>query len=63
MGDQYYKKKERKVEVSDDFVAVVVNDNGSKLELDQENLETVINSLGREVVVLWGKHGGWRPCL
>ena len=40
-----------------------MNDNGAKLELDQEHLETVIDSLGREVVVLWDKHGGWRPCL
>ena len=32
LGDKCYKKKGRKVEVSDDFVAVVVNDNGAKLD-------------------------------
>jgi len=59
LGDKYYKKKGRIVEVIDDFAAVVVlNESGSKLKLDQEHLETVIPSVGREVVVLWGKHGG-----
>ena len=38
LGDKYYKKKGRKVEVRDDFVAVLVNDNGAKLELHLEHL-------------------------
>jgi len=59
LGDKYYKKKGRIVEVIDDFAAVVVmNESGAKLKLDQEHLETVIPSVGREVTVLWGKYGG-----
>lgn len=64
LGDKYYKKKGRIVEVIDDFAAVVVlNDSGAKLKLDQEHLETVIPSVGREVVVLWGKHWGMEAVL
>jgi len=64
LGDKYYKKKGRIVEVIDDFAAVVVlNESGAKLKLDQEHLETVIPSVGREVVVLWGKHGGREAVL
>jgi len=59
LGDKYYKKKGRIMEVIEDFAAVVVlNESGAKLKLDQEHLETVIPSVGREVTVLWGKHGG-----
>ena len=59
LGDKYYKKKGRIMEVIEDFAAVVVlNESGAKLKLDQEHLETVIPSVGREVMVLWGKHGG-----
>jgi len=59
LGDKYYKKKGRIVEVIEDFAAtVVLTDSGAKLKLDQEHLETVIPSVGREVVVLWGKHIG-----
>jgi len=64
LGDKYYKKKGRIVEVIDDFAAVVVlNDSGAKLKLDQEHLETVIPSVGREVVVLWGKYVGMEAVL
>lgn len=59
LGDKYYKKKGRIIEVIDDFAAVVVlNESGSKLKLDQDHLETVIPCVGREVVILWGQHGG-----
>jgi len=64
LGDKYYKKKGRIVEVIDDFAAVVVlNESGAKLKLDQEHLETVIPSVGRKVVVLWGKYGGREAVL
>eukprot|EP00092_Neocalanus_flemingeri_P003588 GFUD01003848.1.p1 GENE.GFUD01003848.1~~GFUD01003848.1.p1 ORF type:complete len:407 (+),score=150.31 GFUD01003848.1:162-1382(+) len=64
LGDKYYKKKGRIEEVIDDFAAVVVlNESGDKLKLDQEHLETVIPSVGREVVVLWGKFGGREAVL
>merc|ERR1712025_1445286 len=59
LGDKYYKKKGRIMEVIEDFAAVVVlSESGAKLKLDQEHLETVIPSVGREVTVLWGKYGG-----
>jgi len=59
LGDKYYKKKGRIIEVIDDFAAVVVlNESGSKLKLDQDHLETVIPCVGREVVILWGQYGG-----
>jgi len=59
LGDKYYKKKGRILEVIEDFAAIVIlNESGSKLKLDQEHLETVIPSVGREVTVLWGKYGG-----
>jgi len=64
LGDKYYKKKGRIVEVIDDFAALVVlNETGTKLKLDQEHLETVIPSIGRKVVVLWGKFGGKEAVL
>jgi len=59
LGDKYYKKKGRILEVIEDFTAIVtLNESGAKLKLDQEHLETVIPSVGREVTVLWGKYGG-----
>merc|ERR1711936_1056737 len=46
-------------EVIDDFAAlVVITETGAKVKLDQDHLETVVPGEGREVVVLWGEHGG-----
>ncbi|XP_023321483.1 DNA/RNA-binding protein KIN17-like [Eurytemora carolleeae] len=59
LGDKYYKKKGFIKELVDDYVGlVVVNDTGAKLKLDQEHLETVIPQVGRDVVILVGKHRG-----
>jgi len=58
LGDKYYKKKGQVVEVIDDFAAMVQMSEGGRLRLDQDHLETVVPQVGREVVVLWGKHEG-----
>jgi len=59
LGDKYYKKKGHVKEVIDEYVGLVVaNDSGAKLKVDQEHLETVIPQVGREVVILAGKHKG-----
>ena len=59
LGDRYYKKKGRVVEVIDDFAALVqLKDVGAKVRVDQDDLETVIPNVGRMVVILWGKYGG-----
>ena len=58
LGDKYYKKKGQVVDVIDDFAAMVQMSEGGRLRLDQDHLETVVPQVGREVVVLWGKHEG-----
>ena len=64
LGDRYYKKKGRVVEVIDDFAALVeLKDSSAKVKVDQDDLETVVPSVGRSVLVLWGKYVGERPEL
>merc|ERR1711953_1199955 len=59
LGDRYYKKKGRVVEVIDDFAALVqLKDVTAKVRVDQDDLETVIPNVGRTVMILWGKYGG-----
>lgn len=59
LGDRYYKKKGRVVEVIEDFAALVqLKDVSAKVRVDQDDLETVIPSVGRKVGVLWGKYRG-----
>ena len=59
LGDRYYKKKGRVVEVIEDFAALVqLKDVSAKVRVDQDDLETVIPSVGRNVGVLWGKYRG-----
>ena len=59
LGDRYYKKKGRVVDVIDDFAALVqLQDVGAKVRVDQDDLETVIPNVGRMVMILWGKYGG-----
>jgi len=59
MGDKFYKKKGRIVEVVDDFAAIVhLNDSSAKIKVDQDDLETVIPNIGRKVKILWGKFSG-----
>merc|ERR1712196_316420 len=51
----YHRKKGDVLRVVDDFVAVVrMRDSGDELQLDQDDLETVIPTAGRRVRVLNG---------
>jgi len=59
LGDKFYKKKGKVLEVINDFAALVeLTDGGTKVRLDQKDLETVIPGRGRTVLILWGKYGG-----
>ena len=59
LGDRFYNKKGRILEVEDDFTALVeLNDKSAKVKVDQDDLETVIPNVGRSVLILWGKYGG-----
>lgn len=62
LGDKYYKSKGVVQSVEKDgFVAKVKLKTPDEVEghiirLDQEYLETVIPAIGKEVLILWGKH-------
>jgi len=59
LGDKFYKKKGRIIEVIDDFAALMeLNDGSAKIKVDQDDLETVIPNVGRKVLILWGKYSG-----
>ncbi|XP_025160599.1 DNA/RNA-binding protein KIN17 [Harpegnathos saltator] len=64
LGDKYYKAKGIVQTVGkDNFVGKVKlktpeEVNGHIIQLDQEYLETVIPAIGKEVLILWGKHKG-----
>lgn len=48
LGDKFYKEKGTILQVIDKYVAVVkMNNNGTKVKVDQEYLETVIPSVGK----------------
>ncbi|EFN79805.1 hypothetical protein EAI_11011 [Harpegnathos saltator] len=63
-SDKYYKAKGIVQTVGkDNFVGKVKlktpeEVNGHIIQLDQEYLETVIPAIGKEVLILWGKHKG-----
>ena len=58
LGEKFYKKKAF-IESTDGFVATVqVIENGKRAKVDQEDLETVIPSKGRPVVILTGPNRG-----
>ena len=58
LGEKFYKKKAF-IEATDGFVATVqVIENGKRAKVDQEDLETVIPSKGRPVVILTGPKRG-----
>lgn len=65
LGEKYYKAKGTIVELVDSkrFVGKVKLKSPENVEnhivkLDQEHLETVIPTMGRDVMILWGKHDG-----
>lgn len=69
LGDKYYKAKGivQSVE-TDGFVGKVKlktpeEVNGHVIRLDQEYLETVIPAIGKEVLILWGKHKGMKAIV
>lgn len=69
LGDKYYKAKGIIQSVgTDNFVGKVKlktpeEVNGHVIRLDQEYLETVIPAIGKEVLILWGKHKGMRAIV
>ncbi|KAJ8686687.1 hypothetical protein QAD02_022481 [Eretmocerus hayati] len=63
LGEKYYKAKGTIAEIVDSkgFVGKVKLKSppevvGHLIKIDQEHLETVIPNVGREVMILWGKH-------
>ncbi|XP_008207078.1 DNA/RNA-binding protein KIN17 [Nasonia vitripennis] len=65
LGDKYYKAKGTVEEVMDAncFIGKIKlkspeDVEGHVIKIDQEYLETVIPSIGRDVMVLWGKYNG-----
>ena len=64
LGEKYYKQKVEVIEVIDRFKALVKsNQDNSKVMLDQNDLETVIPAVGRQVLVLSGKYRGYKAIL
>ena len=64
LGEKYFKKKARVVEVINKYEGVVeMLDSGDKLKLDQEHLETVIPNVGRRVKILNGAYVGQEATL
>jgi len=69
LGDKYYKAKGIVQSVgTDNFVGKVKlktpeEVNGHVIRLDQEYLETVIPAIGKEVLILWGKHKDMRAIV
>ena len=64
LGEKYYKQKVEVIEVVDRFKALVKsNQDNSKVMLDQNDLETVIPAVGRQVLVLSGKYRGYKAIL
>ncbi|CAL8097317.1 unnamed protein product [Orchesella dallaii] len=64
LGDKYYKEKGVIVDVIDKYVGIIkMLETGHKLKLDQEHLETVIPSPGREVRILNGEYRGYSAIL
>ena len=59
LGSKFYKQKGEVKQVIDEYGAIVkLNECGTKIKLDQSKLETVIPSIGRDVLILNGKYKG-----
>ncbi|VDM98741.1 unnamed protein product [Thelazia callipaeda] len=61
-GNDFYKAKGVIRQVVDDFTAIL-DVNGHSLEVGQENLETVIPAVGREMLVVNGAYRGTKAIL
>ena len=55
---KYHKKKGKVLATEEYTAALVMIDDGAKLKLDQDYLETVLPSMGSTVRILRGKHRG-----
>merc|ERR1719359_762303 len=55
---KYYKKKGKVVATEEFTVALVMDDDGAKLKLDQDFLETVLPSMGSNIKIVRGKYRG-----
>lgn len=64
LGDDFYKQKGVIREVKDKYTAIVkVFENGKKVKLDQEHLETVLPALGKLVKIVNGAYRGENATL
>ena len=65
LGEKYYKQKAEIIEVVNKFKAIVklIQDGGSKIQVDQNQIETVIPALGKQVIVLRGKYKSEKAIL
>ena len=64
LGDKYYKQKAEILEVVNKFKAIVkLIQDGSKIQVDQNQIETVIPAIGKQVIVLRGKYKGEKAIL
>lgn len=58
-GGKYYKKKGKVTKITDTYLAdVTMLDSSDSIKIDQEELETVIPAIDKEVLVVKGKHRG-----
>jgi len=59
LGDMFYKKKGKILEVIDNYQALVQMFNtGAKVKLDQAHMETVIPAINRKIMMVKGKYKG-----
>jgi DNA/RNA-binding protein KIN17 len=59
LGEKYFKKKAVVLDLADKYTGVVkLMESGTEIKLDQAHLETVLPSLGKQVVVLNGAYRG-----
>ena len=64
LGDKYYKQKAEIIQVVNKFKAIVkLIQDSSKIQVDQNQIETVIPAIGKQVIVLRGKYKGEKAIL
>jgi len=58
-GGKYYKKKGKVTKITDTYLAdVTMQESSDAIKIDQEELETVIPAIDKEVLVVKGRHRG-----
>ncbi|GMR32432.1 hypothetical protein PMAYCL1PPCAC_02627, partial [Pristionchus mayeri] len=63
LGDGYYKQKGVVKKMEDEYTALVKLDDGVVVKLDQTHVETVIPSIGREMLIVNGAYRGAKALL